>query len=66
MIPVFTHYLEPSDYGRLDILQTLADLLSIVLIMGLGDALFKFYGETTNKKNQRKVVSNIFGMCLFI
>ena len=66
MIPVFTHFLEPADYGRLDILQTLADLLSIVLIMGLSDALFKFYGEAKTAEEKSRVAANIFGMALFI
>ena len=66
MIPVFTHFLEPADYGRLDILQTLADLLSIVLIMGLSDTLFKFYGEAKTKDEKSRVAANIFGMALCI
>lgn len=66
MIPVFTHFLEPADYGRLDILQTLADLLSIVLIMGLSDALFKFYGEAKTKEEKSSIAANIFGMVLAI
>lgn len=66
MIPIFTHFLEPADYGRLDILQTLADLLSIVLIMGLSDALFKFYGEAQNPEEKSRVAANIFGMAMAI
>jgi len=66
MIPVFTHYLSPADYGRLDILQTLADLLSIVLIMGLSDALFKFYGEAKGDQEKRDIAANIFGMAIAI
>ena len=33
MVPIATHFLTPADYGRLDVLQTLADLLSIVIGM---------------------------------
>ncbi len=45
MVPVFTHYLLPADYGRLDVLQTLANLLTIVVAMGLADTLYRFAGE---------------------
>ncbi|MEL7488768.1 MAG: hypothetical protein AAGJ87_16320, partial [Pseudomonadota bacterium] len=31
MAPVFTHFLHPADYGRLDILQAFADVLSILI-----------------------------------
>ena len=66
MIPVFTHFLEPADYGRLDILQTLADVLSIVLIMGLGEAIFKFYGNAETAEQQDHIIGNIMGVALCI
>ncbi|WP_343563414.1 lipopolysaccharide biosynthesis protein [Kiloniella sp. b19] len=64
MIPVFTAFLSPADYGRLDILQTLADLFSIVLMLGLGDALFRYYGMA-DRDDRNTVLRNIFGLsCL--
>lgn len=61
LIPVFTAFLTPADYGRLDILQTLADLLSIVLMLGLSDALFRFHGLAA-PKDKGAVLRNIFGL----
>lgn len=66
MIPVFTNYLEPADYGRLDILQTLANLLSIVIAFGLAESLFRFGGEAKDRNDQIKTTANIFGLAVLL
>jgi len=62
MIPVFTSFLDPADYGRLDNLQILADLLGIIAAMGMADALYR-YGSGKDAKN---VAANIYSMSLLI
>jgi O-antigen/teichoic acid export membrane protein len=66
MVPFATHFLTPADYGRLDILQTLADLLSIVIGMGLADTLFRFTGQAKNEEEQKIVAANLLGLALII
>ena len=66
MVPFATHFLEPADYGRLDILQTLADLLSIVIGMGLADTLFRFSGKAKDEEEQKIVAANLLGLALII
>lgn len=64
MIPVFTHFLSPADYGRLDVLQTLADLLSVVIGLGLADTLFRFAGSATSDGDRRYVAGSLYGFAL--
>ena len=66
MVPFATHYLVPADYGRLDILQTLADLLSIIIGMGLADTLFRFTGHAKDEEEQKIVAANLLGLALII
>jgi len=66
MVPVATHFLTPEDYGRLDVLQTLADLLSIVIGMGLAETLFRFAGSAADESERNKAAANIFGLALII
>lgn len=66
MVPVATHYLTPEDYGRLDVLQTLADLLSIVIGMGLAETLFRFAGAENDADAREKAAANIFGLALLL
>jgi len=64
MVPIATHYLTPDDYGRLDVLQTLADLLSIVIGMGLAETLFRFAGSEEDSRERKRATANVFGMAL--
>jgi len=66
MVPVSTHYLSPQDYGRLDVLQTLADLLSIVIGMGLAETLYRFASSAPNSEEQREAAANIFAIALIL
>ncbi len=66
MVPFATHFLTPADYGRLDILQTLADLLSIIIGMGLADTLFRFCGQAEDEQGRRLIAANILGMSLVL
>ena len=64
MLPVFTHYLSPGDYARLDILQTLANLLGLVIAFGLADSLFRFAGETSEPIVRSDMAANIFALAV--
>ena len=66
MVPVFTHFLEPADYGRLDIVQTLADLLSIVIGLGLADTLFRFAGAAEDETERHTAAANLFGFSVIV
>lgn len=65
MVPVFTHYLSPADYGRLDILQTLADILSIIIGLGLADTLFRFCNDQ-DPEESKKTVAQLYGIAWII
>jgi len=64
MIPVATRFLTLEDYGRLDVLQTLADLLGIVIGMGLTEIMFRFAGSTPDETSQRQIAANILGLAV--
>ncbi len=66
MVPVFTHFLEPADYGRLDVLQTLANLFSIIIAFGLSDALFRFCGDQADPVQRKRTAAGIFGLAILI
>ena len=41
MIPLYTHYLNPQDYGILDLLTVLVVLTGIIIQGGISTAIFK-------------------------
>ncbi len=44
MLPIYTSYLMPEDYGRLEVLVVFSNIVSIVLGFGLVEALYRFVG----------------------
>ena len=54
MLPIYTSYLMPSDYGRLELLVVFSNIVSIVLGFGLVEALYRFVGLADGiEKKQR-------------
>jgi O-antigen/teichoic acid export membrane protein len=53
MIPVYTRFLSPSDYGALEIFTILSGFLIVFLSVGIAQALYRFYFEyeDTNQRN---------------
>lgn len=65
MVPIFTHYLTPADYGRLDVLQTLADILSIIIGLGLADTLFRFCNDK-DPVQSKETAAQLYGLSWMI
>ncbi|MFV9677497.1 MAG: flippase [Methanosarcinales archaeon] len=57
LLPLYTRYLTPSDYGVLEIFRITGGILGIVFIMGLGSALFMSYFSYNDEENRKTVVS---------
>lgn len=62
MIPVYTHYLSPSDYGTLELLDLTINITTMFIGMGLGSAIIRFYHkyENTEEKNEVFTTALIF------
>lgn len=57
MIPVYTRYLSPTDYGIQEIVGLTVEVIGIVLNMGIADAIYRYYYETKESHQQRLVIS---------
>lgn len=60
LIPVYTRYLSPADYGGLEIFQTTLSILSIILVMGLTSGLFMSYFNCDDEEKRKTVVGTVF------
>ena len=45
MLPIYTRLLTPADYGVLELLDLTTSMLSILVGMRIGQALFYFYAK---------------------
>lgn len=66
LLPFIAHHLSTSEFGRLEVISTLAVIGSIVVGMGLEDTLFRFAGPVKDKQQQRFIASEIFTLTLII
>ncbi|MBN2463124.1 MAG: oligosaccharide flippase family protein [Dehalococcoidia bacterium] len=58
LIPVYTRYLTPSDYGILEVITVTLSLLLILYIMGMSTAIFKSYFDTKDENSRKTIVSS--------
>jgi O-antigen/teichoic acid export membrane protein len=54
MLPVYTQYLAPEDYGRLEVLVVFSNVASIILGFGLVEALYRFVGLADGIENKKR------------
>ncbi|RED43785.1 lipopolysaccharide biosynthesis protein [Aestuariispira insulae] len=64
MVPVFTHFLTPEQFATLDILQSLADILSIVIGLGLADTLYRYSGGAATDAERKRHAASILGLAV--
>ena len=57
MIPVYTRYLSPADYGVLELLQLASNVISIIMAIGFSGAVLRFYFQHDSEDDRREVVS---------
>ncbi|MCP4987943.1 MAG: oligosaccharide flippase family protein [Colwellia sp.] len=62
MLPIYTYYLSPADYGRLEVLVVFSNVVSIVLGFGLVEALYRFVGLADGIEQKKHHVAE----CLLI
>ncbi len=60
MLPIYTRFLTPADYGVLQILQIAIDVTAIVMSAGLLTGVMRFYLKTPNDEERREVISTAF------
>jgi O-antigen/teichoic acid export membrane protein len=60
LLPLYTHYLSPADYGRIETLVAASTVLVIVLRMGISAAFFRFYFDTPDPERRVVVVRTSF------
>ncbi|HEV2149929.1 MAG TPA: oligosaccharide flippase family protein [Longimicrobiaceae bacterium] len=57
MLPVYTRYLTPADYGVLELLSMTIDVIGMIAGMGIGAAVFKFYSDADDATAKNRVIS---------
>lgn len=54
MIPIYTNYLSPSEYGTMTTVQTLVGMFQLFLLLSLHGAVSRFYYDFLDNPNKQK------------
>lgn len=59
LIPLYTRYLVPADYGVIEVVKALANGLTIVCGLGLAGAMTRFYFESENLEDRARFLGTV-------
>jgi O-antigen/teichoic acid export membrane protein len=64
LIPLYTHYLTPKDYGILELIDMTCNLLSVGFALGITNSILRFYVVYANEVDKEEVINSalIFSM----
>jgi O-antigen/teichoic acid export membrane protein len=60
LLPLYTHYLPPNAFGRVEIITAATAVLAIVLQLGIASAFFRFYFDAKEPAARLTVVRTSF------
>lgn len=66
MLPFIANHISAEEFGRLEVLTTLAVIGSILVGMGLEDTLFRFAGAEKEANKRRHISAEIFTLTILI
>ena len=60
LLPVYTRYLTPADYGLIETLIALSAILTVLLAAGVKSAFFRFYFDEKDQAGHLRVIRTSF------
>jgi O-antigen/teichoic acid export membrane protein len=57
MLPVYTRFLTPGDYGIMELIEMTLDVISIIAGGGIATGIFRFYHKADTEAERKAVVS---------
>lgn len=66
MIPVYTRYLTPADYGTLELLELSVTLLGAILILWMNAAIMRQYYEYDDQNDRNEVITTMLAFAILI
>ncbi len=59
MLPIYTRFLSPEDYGTIELLTMTVDVFGMIASVGLTAAVYKFYYQYESRHEKNQVISTI-------
>lgn len=66
LVPIYTRYLSPSEYGIIDLFVIVASIISLTIALEIHQAVVRFYQDTKEQKDRTEYVSTAFLFTVFV
>ncbi len=66
MLPIYTRFLTPADYGVIELLSMLLDVASIIFSARARDAVFRFYCTVDSEGQKKNIISSALVLSLLL
>lgn len=57
MLPIYTRYLDPSDYGVIELLSSTIELFSVLFGLRIGEAIFRYHAAYESRQDKNEVIT---------
>src|SRR6476659_5478548 len=65
-LPLYTHHVEPAGYGYAELILVAVILASIVLRLGLGEAILRWWHDDDDEQRRLRLARDVTGVVLAI
>lgn len=59
MIPVYTRFIAPANYGAMEIIEILSSILMFTISIGAADVMSRYYYTNRDEEHRKEVVSTV-------
>ncbi len=66
LIPIYTRYLTPGEYGVIDLFLILTSFISLTIALEIHQAVVRFYQNTDDEDEKMQYVSSAFMFSIFV
>ena len=66
LVPIYTRYLTPAEYGIIDYFMILASIINLTIALEISQAVARYYQDAVGMKEKRSYVATAFLFTIFV
>ena len=66
LVPIYTRYLTPAEYGIIDYFMILASIINLTIALEISQAVARYYQDAAGMKEKRSYVATAFLFTIFV
>ena len=66
LLPIYTRYLSPSEYGVIDMFMVVAAIINLTIALEITQGIARYYQEGKNEKEKREYTSSAFWFTVLV